>query len=102
MIATTGDLTEVEAKTLYDANAAGLQLRFTEYYKYTFTYTGDTPRMRVRAEYSGRENIYRYTVTPAPLAAPATLEALQDEYTNVTITDVESGKSYEWNDDNAW
>src|SRR5690348_10108558 len=85
-------MSEEEACQLYEAHASGLLLRFESYYKYAFTFRGNTGPLEVLVTFGGdSEAIYRREVRAEPFAAPPTLRELQDRYQGLSIAERATG-----------
>lgn len=92
-------MTEEETKVFYESNREGLEMRFSYYWKYCFTYKGENNNMRINASYGGdSSDIYRYEVTSEPIKLPEKFEDLKGEFRDFTITDKYTGETFEYND----
>ncbi|MBI5065414.1 hypothetical protein HZA97_04190 [Candidatus Woesearchaeota archaeon] len=76
---------EEKAKELYEQNAEGLQLNFTYYYQYMFSFNAENDNLSLDAVFGGEaDSVMRYEVTNEPFPAPKTFEELLSQYSSVT------------------
>ena len=88
-------LTKEEAEKLYNDTQSSLKLKFTDYYKYSFTFKGENEEMAVKVSLGGDSDyIYREDVRCDEFEAPKTFLALMDAYYDVNITDKKTGKTF--------
>lgn len=90
---------EEKAKELYEQNTEGLELNFTHYYQYMFSFNAENDNLSIDTVFGGEaDNVMRYELTNEPLPAPKTFEELLSQYNSVTITDKKTGDKFEWTD----
>ena len=89
-------MTKLEAETLYNEEAKQLKVVFVGYYKYLFTFRGETERMGATFTFGGdADSIYKHKVDTLPKAAPCSFRSIEDDYMGVSITDKATGSSFE-------
>lgn len=83
-----------QAKTLYEK--LPLKIRFSSYFKYSFTFTGENDVLSAILSFGGNaDDIYRESVDTDEVEAPATLDDLHGAYNWIRLTEKETGKVYE-------
>ena len=80
------EMTELEAKEVYEKIAGKLKLRFVAYYKYSFTFVGEYKNVKVCVAYGGNaDDIYKLEVKREAFEAPPTFRELMYTYYFVVI-----------------
>jgi len=60
-------MTEERAKQLYEAFSQKIEVRFSSYFKYNFTFKGENDQIALSLTYNGGGDIYSYEVDTSPL-----------------------------------
>jgi len=88
------ELTKEEAEKFYNESEKP-QLTFKSYFKYSFGFAGENESMSLEVSYGGNSGyIYRFDVSPEPIAAPKDFQELMDTYYSLTLVDKATGKSF--------
>lgn len=85
-----------EVTKLYEGISKDLKLKFSGYYKYSFSFYGEVGNIKVYVSYGGNaDDIYRYDITAEKIInAPLTLEELVNVYFYISIKDTEKDIEY--------
>jgi len=88
---------ELTKKVLAEVVASGIEVKFSSYYKYEFTFIGENSSFHVRTTYGGcGDDVYRYDVDTRPIKFDMDLEY---KWKSVTVTDKKTKQEYYWYDE---
>ena len=90
------NLSEEEAKELFEKESDDLKIAFSSYYKYNFSFSGETENFTIccATGCQGSDDIYKYSVDTTPIKVPKTIEELKEDYKYVYIIEKSTGRKY--------
>lgn len=75
-----------KAREVYESISKNLKLRFSSYYKYSFSFNGQVDDVIVNVSYGEDSNdIYRFSVNNEEFEAPITFDELNSKYDYIII-----------------
>ena len=81
---------------IYEGISAKLKLKFSDYYKYSFSFYGEADDIWIYVSYGGNaDDIWRFNVNATEeITAPKTLKDLFDKYFYISIEDKKNEVEY--------